>query len=129
MNDKLTTKQRLFVEAYLANPNATDAARKAGYKGNDLTLKQVGCENLAKPYIAAAIEKRVEQAAMTADEVLHELANIARGDYSDYRGDKLKALELVGKHHKLFTDKQEITGKDGGPLEVEQVIRPKLEQS
>ena len=105
---ELTTKQRLFVEAYLANPNATEAARKAGYAGNDKTLSVVGAENLAKPCIAALIEKRVESAAMSADEVLSELSGIARGDYFEYKGDKIKALELVGKYHKLFTDKKEI---------------------
>jgi phage terminase small subunit len=105
---KLTTKQRLFVEAYLANPNATEAARKAGYKGNDQTLKQVGSENLAKPYLAALVEKRVEAAVMTANEVLMELATIAKGPHKTYRSDKIKSLELLGKYHKLFTDRVEV---------------------
>lgn len=118
MPTELTTKQRLFVEAYLANPNATEAARRAGYAGNDATLAQVGAENLRKPYIAELVGQRVEQAAMSADEVLQELATIAKGDYSTYRGDKVKSLELIGKHHKLFTDKTEVTGKDGGEIEV-----------
>lgn len=29
--------------------------------------------------------------------------------------DKVRALEMLGKHFKLFTEIQEITGKDGGP--------------
>jgi phage terminase small subunit len=33
--------------------------------------------------------------------------------------DKAKNLELLGRHLKLFTDKQEITGKDGGAQQVE----------
>lgn len=32
--------------------------------------------------------------------------------------DKKTALELLGKHLKLFTDRQEITGADGGPLQI-----------
>lgn len=32
--------------------------------------------------------------------------------------DRLKALELLGRHFKLFTDKVESTGKDGGPIET-----------
>ena len=121
---KLTTKQRLFVEAYLVSANATEAARKAGYKGNDNTLKQVGSENLAKPYIRDLVEKRVDDAAMSANEVLQELALIAKCDWQDFvevrrdkfgdvidaslkLSDKLKALELIGKHHKLFTDRIE----------------------
>lgn len=110
---KLTTKQRLFVEAYLANPNATDAARKAKYKGNDFTLAQVGAENLRKPYIAALIEKRVESFGKTADDVLRELGTMAFGSHKAYRGDKVKSLELIGKHFKMFTDKVEHGGAVG----------------
>ena len=29
-----------------------------------------------------------------------------------------EALDLIGRHHKLFTDKTEVTGKDGAPLET-----------
>lgn len=31
--------------------------------------------------------------------------------------DRLKALELIGKHLKLFTERQEVTGRDGAPIE------------
>jgi phage terminase small subunit len=131
MSDKkLTTKQKLFVEAYLINPNATEAARKAGYKGNDNTLKQVASENLAKPYLADLLGKRVEEAVMSANEVLEELANIAKADWQEFLSitrdrqgdvidatlklsDKIKALELVGRYHKLFTDKIEHGGEVG----------------
>lgn len=135
MSDKLTTKQRLFVESYLRNPNATEAARKAGYKGKDSTLAQVGAENLRKPYIAALLAERVEEAVMSANDVLSELTDIAKADWREFvevkmdkdgntigaalfLKDKLKALELVGKYHKLFTEKTEHTGKDGGPIET-----------
>ena len=32
--------------------------------------------------------------------------------------DRLRALELIGKHHKLFTDKQELSGANGGPIPI-----------
>jgi phage terminase small subunit len=32
--------------------------------------------------------------------------------------DKIKALELIGKHLAMWVERQEITGKDGGPIEV-----------
>lgn len=59
--EKLTPKQTLFVSEYLKTGNATEAARKAGYKGNDKTLGQVGSENLKKPGIARAIAKKQEK--------------------------------------------------------------------
>lgn len=42
--------------------------------------------------------------------------------------DKKGSLELLGRHLKLFTDKTELTGKDGGPIETatEIIERPKL---
>lgn len=57
MATKLTAKQNAFVAAYIgsAKGNATEAARIAGYKGNDETLRAVGHENLTKPHIAAQI--------------------------------------------------------------------------
>lgn len=125
MNDKLTTKQRLFVEAYLADPNATKAALAAGYSPK--TAYSIGQQNLKKVEIQDALGKRVQSAIITADEILTDVKTIAKSAERD--GDKLKAYEMLGKYLKLWTDKQEITGKDGGPLEVEQVIRPKLEQS
>lgn len=113
----LTTKQKLFVENYLINPNATEAARKAGYKGNDVTLASVGAENLRKPQIAELLNERVEDAIITANEVLTGIKNIAIS--GEREADQLKAYELLGKHLKLFTDKTELTGKDGGPIEHE----------
>lgn len=130
---ELTQKQKLFVEYYLANPNATQAAIKAGY--SEKTAKSQGQRLLTNVDIRALVEKRVETVAMSADEVLKELADIAKADWQDFievkrdkfgdvvevsmrLTDKIKALELVGKHHKLFTDKSEVTGAGGGPLET-----------
>jgi hypothetical protein len=35
-------------------------------------------------------------------------------------GDKLRAIEMYMKHLGMFIERQEITGKDGGAIEVEQ---------
>lgn len=124
MIDKLTTKQRLFVEAYLANPNATQAARKAGYKGNDVTLGAVGAENLKKPHIAKLLSERVEDAIITADEILKDVKTIAK-NAEEKASDRLKAYEMLGKHLAMWIDKTQ--NEHSGSIEVEQVIRPKLE--
>jgi phage terminase small subunit len=81
---QLTKKQRLFVEEYLKSWNATDAARKAGYKGNDNTLASMGDENLRKPAIDAIIQKRLNSKAIDADTTLKGLSDIATGDISDF---------------------------------------------
>lgn len=90
MTEGLTTKQRVFVERYLANGfNATEAARHAGYKHP----RQAGSETLSKPDIAAVIQARIAQAAMGADEVLARLADHARGSLSDFFTEHTREIE------------------------------------
>jgi len=82
---RLTLKQELFIEAYVATGNATEAARRAGYRGNAHMLQIIGAENMRKPVISAAIASRVEKAreAIGADEVLEILTAHARADIGD----------------------------------------------
>lgn len=145
---KLTEKQKKFVEEYLIDLNATQAAIRAGYSTD--TAKDIGCENLAKPNIRTHIDKtiaeRSKRTGVNADRVVRELAKIAfvkaddvisiddatlKHDASDddlaviqsvkvktiptkngegvereiKLADKLKALELLGKHLGMYTDK------------------------
>jgi hypothetical protein len=75
----LTAKQERFVEEYLIDLNATQAAVRAGYSEN--TARQTGTENLSKPYIAevieAAITERSERTELTQDMVINELRKSA----------------------------------------------------
>lgn len=79
MAKKLTEKQKRFVEEYLIDLNATQAAIRAGYKVD--SARDVGCENLTKPNIAEAIEKalaeRSRRTGINQDRVVQELAKIA----------------------------------------------------
>ena len=54
---KLTDKQQRFVEEYLIDLNATQAAIRAGY--SPLSARQVGTENLSKPSIRACIDQEM----------------------------------------------------------------------
>ena len=67
---RLTVKQRVFVEEFLVCWNATEAARRAGYKGNSDTLGAVGYENLNKSYIRARIEARLQELQALPDRML-----------------------------------------------------------
>ena len=53
MNAKLTPKQQRFIDEYLIDLNATQAAIRAGYSPR--TARAIACENLAKPDIQEAI--------------------------------------------------------------------------
>ena len=79
MSRKLSAKQENFVEEYLVDLNATQAAIRAGYSAK--TACEIGHENLRKPHIEAAIRERREQIAaetgITQERVLSEYARIA----------------------------------------------------
>lgn len=79
---RLTGRQRAFVEEYLRDFNATRAAIAAGYSARSATV--IGCENLTKPNISAAIKQAIAERIMSADEVKLRLADIARGDMGDF---------------------------------------------
>jgi len=78
---KFTDKQKAFIEHYIICWNATEAAISAGYSKK--TARQIGSQNLSKVNISKAIEKRMSELAMTADEVLFRLGKMARSSVDD----------------------------------------------
>ncbi len=142
---KLTAKQQRFVDEYLIDLNATQAAIRAGYSPK--TAQEQGSQNLSKLMVSEAIDKalaaRSRRTGITQDRVLRELAKVAfvnandvidpdsatvranateedlaciqavkvktsesEMGYSSEREiklyDKMKALEMLGKHLGLF---------------------------
>lgn len=167
--EALTAKQERFVEEYLVDLNATQAAIRAGY--SERTAYTMGHQTKNLPHIAAAIAARratlSDKAGITTERVLAELAKIG---FSDIRKmftpggnllpiaeldddaaaclssvevvtrrapggeeaevehvakiklwDKKGALVDIGKHLGMFTEKVELTGKDGGPIAIEDI--------
>lgn len=93
--DKLKGKQQLFVEEYLIDLNATQAAIRAGY--SESTAQQIGSENLLKPVIANAIieakQARSERTQIDADWLLRRLAEEATADLADIYDKETGALK------------------------------------
>lgn len=109
----LTPKQQRFVQEYLIDLNGSAAAVRAGYSQN--SAKEIAVENLTKPPIREAIDKalalRADRTETTADFVIQELRKIACAEVEKYTGgDKLKALELLGKHLGMFKEQLQLTG-------------------
>ncbi len=164
MAARLTEKQKRFVAEYLADLNATAAAKRAGYKDPN-----IGRQLIAKNNVYAAIQREIQErnqrTEITQDMVIRELAklgffdirklfdkdgkpldiskldddaaaalvgldvqDVSDGDgnyvgfikkYKKYKmADKIKALELLGKHVGAFDrqDKQQTTVEDLTPL-------------
>jgi phage terminase small subunit len=84
-DDKLSPKQQRFVEEYLVDLNATQAAIRAGYNAN--SAKQQGQRLLTKDDVQAAVtagrEALAKATGITAQRVLEEYAKIG---FSDLRG-------------------------------------------
>lgn len=113
----LTEKQKRFVQEYLVDLNAAQAAIRAGYK--EKAARSVGAENLTKPdiqkAIQSAIKERQDRTGITQDRVLKELGKVAFADANDSSesdlkySNKLKALEMLGKHLGIFERPEKTT--------------------
>lgn len=131
MKNELTPKQQRFVEEYLVDLNATQAAIRAGYSAR--TANEQAARLLAKDSVsqavAAAKAERSSRVAVSADYVLSNLVEIVersmqRSPVFDMKGNHVKdeegrhvwrfdgktatkALELLGKHLGLYVEKTE----------------------
>lgn len=121
----LTMKQQLFVEAYFANDyNATEAARVAGYSGDN--HNKIGHELLMKPHIKAAIDKRAQEKlkeiSLTEEYVIRKLVRtIEKAEQDNNLAAVLRGIELAAKNLGMLRDRTEITGKDGEAIKYEEV--------
>jgi phage terminase small subunit len=167
----LTAKQRAFVNEYIIDLNATQAAERAGYSPK--TANEQGARLLANDSVSEAInqalELRAKRTEITADRVLTELAKIAFADGSDFASlvtretedgpvtdvvfydtdtlpkdkkaaisaikktkygisvetyDKIKALELIGRHLAMFTDKINVSSDN---ITLKETLSDRLE--
>lgn len=115
----MTPKQLRFVEEYLVDLNATQAAIRVGY--SEKTARQQGARLLTNADIAAEVFRRQqkvsEKAEVTAAWVLERLKKEAEAGDNPAAA-RIKALELLGKHLALFTDKVEHSGNVSFTLDL-----------
>lgn len=94
----LTGKMKKWADAYLITLNKTEAARRAGYGGNDADLSNIGYQNYRKLEVQTYLKEKLAATAMPAEEVISRLSDQAAADMSEFiefkDGIKLPYLNL-----------------------------------
>ena len=111
---RMTPKQTRFVQEYLVDLCATQAAIRAGY--SEKTADVQGCKLLRLGKVQAAVDAakqaRAERTLITQDEVITGLkAEATFHDDGASHGARVSAWAHLGKHLKLFEDKSTFDGK------------------
>ncbi|MGY2438571.1 terminase small subunit [Pseudomonas sp. SDO52101_S400] len=142
----LTPKQQRFVDEYLIDLNATQAAIRAGYskKTADQQASRLLTNVKVRAELSRSMSAREERTAITQDYVLFGIVEVIErcrqvSPVLDRSGEQifvetptgsiapayafdaknvLKGFELLGKHLKLFTERHELSGPDGGPIKT-----------
>lgn len=136
VSGKLTAQQELFCQEYIVDYNGTQAAIRAGYSEKTADVQAVRLLRNVKVLsrVRAIQKERLEKLAVTQESVILKLLEIydrcmqakpvmewdynerkyvETGEYTfDSRG-ALNALEMIGKHLAMFTNRVEHSGNIG----------------
>ncbi len=143
---KLKEKHERFAREYVIDYNATQAAVRAGY--SEKTAKQQGSRLLTNADILARVRElqaeTVKRLAISEDRIIESLWEtysrcmqaepvmrfdfgshemVETGEYSFDSKGALRALELIGKHIGMFTDRVEVKGQlDTGQKRLDDIL-------
>jgi len=122
----LTEKQKRFAKEYAKSLNGTQAYKKV-YGSTEKTARTNAAKLLANTCIKKEVDKTKEKFnrkfTMTAEGVLTRIEDMAEDD-NNPSGVRIKALELLGKHFSLLTDRVDLTNSDGNLKPVVNIYMP-----
>jgi phage terminase small subunit len=129
MAKNLSDKQKLFIEEYLVDLNATQAALRAGYAPK--RAYAMGHENLRKPEIAAALSaamaERSERTKIDQDRVVLEIARLAFSDVRKlFDGTRLKRMDEIDDATAAAISSVKVSTRQVGEGEVEHIAEIKF---
>lgn len=125
----MTPKQRRFVDEYMIDLNATQAAIRAGY--SERTAEQLGYQLLQKTSVSEAVAARqhelAERALITEDEIIAGLRMEATrtGEGSSHSA-RVSAWSWLGKYRQMFTEPDD--GKRTPPAINVNIIAAQINQ-
>ena len=121
----LTPKQEKFCLVYIETGNASEAYRQAYCAGkmSATTINRTAKELVDNRKIAARLQElrapAVEKAQITLEQHLNDLKRLRDLAEVDQKWQAAIQAEVSrGKVSGLYTEKHELTGKDGGPLQT-----------
>lgn len=128
---KLTVKQQRFVNEYLIDLNATQAAIRAGYSAKYANTNASKLLRITTIKNALAERMKGKESALiaTQDEILRYLTSVMRGestatvivtedgapremDKHPNEKERLQAAELLGKRYGLYVEKVDLTKRE-----------------
>lgn len=128
----LTVRQKRFAEEYVYDFDGKAAAIRAGYaikhadKQGATLLKHCGIafyiDHLSRrkeTNITIVDENWIVQKIITMIDKAENIVNLTAA---------LRGLELLARHKGMLTDKQEITGKDGGAIQIAEQIKKEADE-
>lgn len=123
----LTVRQRAFAREYVVDYHGAAACIRAGYSVNPESAKRMATMLLRHEGIQAYItaltaSKEAKILSISPDYVIRQVLAIVNAD-SAKDGDRLRGLELLARHLGMFIDRTEISGVDGGPIEMDQRVQ------
>lgn len=128
--NKLTLKQKRFVNSYLRTGNGRLAAQEAGYSGNSHTLEQIASENLRKPEVMSAIAAAFQPEEDLAKRVISEikLLAFAATDEPMSQANKIRSLELLAKVLQMFKESADVHVQVTVPNQLEDIRKMTTEE-
>lgn len=117
---ELSAKHLRFIDEYLIRLNATQAYIAAGYA--EKGARHNASRLITKDNVRAEIKRRMED-AMSSEEVLHRLADHARGDIGDFVDPGTLTVNMAqakeaGITHLIKKIKQTIVTRDDQQTEI-----------
>ncbi len=127
----LTPKQQRFIDEYLIDLNATQAAIRAGYSVETAKKKAAGwvVKGSVSQAIQAAREKVKQRNELSQDDVIQGLLLEAKRDGKGAsHAARVSAWTQLGKHLGMFVERHEHSGPNGEPIQHEHSLTARIDE-
>lgn len=123
----LPERRERFARAWVETGNGAESARRAGYTGSPNVVCATACGLLKDAKVQARIAELMEAAGMVRDavQVVSFVSRVAASG-SERTQDRLRAADLLGKYHAIWTDVQVVRELPRDPARLRELIAVEL---